>query len=70
MRFKIPLLATFLVSFAAHAGQNLAPRGGWAVINTDKDDLLNIGQIIAEVRVKEFNFFDGMPILSMLPSVV
>jgi len=41
-----------------------------AVINTDKDDLLNIGQIIAEVRVKEFNFFDGMPILSMLPSVV
>jgi|TARA_B110000879_G_scaffold1258_1_gene1597 uncharacterized protein (DUF302 family) len=37
MRFMFPLLATFLVSFAAHAGQNLAPRGGWAVINTDKD---------------------------------
>lgn len=41
-----------------------------AVINTDKDDLLNIGQVISEVRVKEFNFFDGMPILSMLPAVV
>ena len=37
MRFLIPLLATVLVSFAAHAGENLAPREGWAVINTDKD---------------------------------
>jgi uncharacterized protein (DUF302 family) len=37
MRFLIPLLATVLVSFAAQAGENLAPREGWAVINTDKD---------------------------------
>ena len=37
MRFLIPLLATVLVSFTAHAGENLAPREGWAVLKTDKD---------------------------------
>ena len=40
------------------------------VVNSDKDDLLDIRQILPEVRVKEFNYFDGMPILSMLPAVV
>ena len=40
------------------------------VVNSDKDDLLTVGQTLPEVRVKEFNFFDGMPLLSMMPSVV
>ena len=39
-------------------------------MNSDKDDLLDVGQVLPEVRVKEFNFFDGMPILSMLTSIV
>ena len=30
--------------------------------------MLDIGKVLPEVRVKEFNFFDGTPILSMLPS--
>ena len=41
-----------------------------SVVNSDKDDLLDVGQVLAEVRIKEHNYFDGMPILSMLPSVV
>lgn len=40
------------------------------MINEDKDDLLDIGKVLPEVRVKEFNYFDGMPILSMMPNVV
>jgi len=40
------------------------------IVNEDKDDLLDIGQVLPEVRVKEFNFFDGKPIISMLPSMV
>ena len=39
-------------------------------MNSDKDDLLDVNQILDEVRVKEFNYFDGMAILSMLPAVV
>ena len=39
-------------------------------MNSDKDDLLDVGQVLPEVRVKEFNFFDGTPILSMLTSIV
>jgi len=39
-------------------------------VNSDKDDLLDVGQVLPEVRVKEFNFFDGLPILSMIDSVV
>ena len=40
------------------------------VVNEDKDDLLDIGQVLPEVRVKEYNFFDRMPILSMIASTV
>lgn len=40
------------------------------MVNSDKDDLLDIGKVLPEVRVKEFNYFDGMPILSMMPNVV
>ena len=32
--------------------------------------MLEINQIISEVRVKEYNYFDGLPLLSMMPSVV
>mmetsp|Transcript_3298 Transcript_3298/g.3862 ORF Transcript_3298/g.3862 Transcript_3298/m.3862 type:complete len:324 (-) Transcript_3298:297-1268(-) len=39
-------------------------------IGTDKDNLLEVGSTVPIVRVKEFNFFDRMPILSMLPQVV
>ena len=40
------------------------------LVNSDKDDLLDIGQVLPEVRIKEYNFFDGTPILSMIPTVV
>jgi len=40
------------------------------IVNSDKDDLLDIGKVLPEVRVKEFNFFDGMPIISMLENIV
>jgi len=39
-------------------------------VGSDKDNLLEVGQIVPEVRVKEFNYFDGLPILSMRPAIV
>lgn len=40
------------------------------VVNSDRDNLLDVGKIVPEVRVKELNYFDATPILSMMPSVV
>ena len=39
-------------------------------VDIDSDTLLTIGQVIPRVRVKEYNYFDGMPILTMKTDVV
>ena len=39
-------------------------------IGVDKDNLLEVGSTIPVVRVKEYNYFDRVPILSMLPKIV
>ena len=36
-----------------------------AVTSSDKDNLLELGQTLESVRVKEYNYFDAIPILSM-----
>ena len=55
---------------AKHAKRQRKEKDSSKIVNDDKDDLLDIGQVLPEVRVKEFNFFDGKPILSMKMDIV